>query len=85
LNELDIRAGRWAYALIDYARKVKRAVMVSTVFGEPVFVTPGWSPRWSLDGTRFAFLRDDGIWLRVPEDDATETRVYAGEVDSIDW
>jgi dipeptidyl aminopeptidase/acylaminoacyl peptidase len=44
----------------------------------------GRSPRWSPTGNRIVYVKDDGIYVRVPGE-ITETRIYEGSVDSLDW
>lgn len=44
----------------------------------------GRAPRWSPTGARIAYTKADGIYVRVVGT-LTETRIYEGRVDSLDW
>ncbi len=83
-GEVDARKGRWAYS-VRVGESLGSQVAVSTWFATPTLVTEGRSPRWSPNAGHLAFLRDDGIWVRAPEDGASEARIFSGAVDSLDW
>lgn len=83
-GELDARRGRWTYS-VRVGGSLGSQVAISTWFAAPTLVTEGRSPRWSPAADHLAFVRDDGIWIRVPEDETTEKRIHEGAVESLDW
>lgn len=70
----------WAYTLVPVG-----VIVAPAASPDITLVARGARmPRWSPNGDRLAYIREDGIYVKVLGEE-TETRIYQGKVDSLDW
>ena len=74
-----------AYSFRDWPDETGIGVFEAFEDDKTILIENGSTPRWSPDGRRIAFIRDDGIWV-MDADGSDDRRILASsDVRGIDW